>query len=167
MMVKIRRSYRQVKPAQRTRCRPRLEILEDRVTPSLTTGIFEIDGNAIDNTPGTGTGVSPALNPAPDDWANIFKSLGSTPGSSVPVGREYRPGSDLRPVGRERQPRPGGQQRRAPEQWRWLAAPRCQRHVPDRCRLRRHGVQGEWTRPGAGPEAVPGMVQRVVRTHRR
>src|SRR5262252_1919218 len=86
MMVKIRRSYRQVKPAQRTRCRPRLEILEDRVTPSLTTGIFEIDGNAVDNTPGSGAGVSPALNPAPDDWANIFKSLGSAPGNTTGAG---------------------------------------------------------------------------------
>jgi uncharacterized repeat protein (TIGR01451 family) len=43
---------------------------------------FEIDGNAVDNTPGGGTGVSPDKEPAPDDWANIFRSLGSSPGSS-------------------------------------------------------------------------------------
>src|SRR5262245_46030446 len=49
-----------------------LEPLEIRAVPSLTTGIFEIDGNAIDNTPGPppATGVNPDKDPSPDDWAN-------------------------------------------------------------------------------------------------
>jgi uncharacterized repeat protein (TIGR01451 family) len=61
-----------------------LELLELRAVPSLTSGTFEIDGNAIDNTPGTGTGILPAKLPAPDDWANIYRSLGGTgAGSSL------------------------------------------------------------------------------------
>jgi uncharacterized repeat protein (TIGR01451 family) len=60
-----------------------VESLETRVVPSLTSGIFEIDGNTIDNTPGTGTGVLPAKTPAPDDWANIYRSLGGTGAGSI------------------------------------------------------------------------------------
>jgi uncharacterized repeat protein (TIGR01451 family) len=80
---RARQKARKRAPAKRP-ARLWVEPLETRVVPSLTSGIFEIDGNAIDNTPGTGTGVLPAKTPAPDDWANIYRSLGGTgAGSSL------------------------------------------------------------------------------------
>src|SRR5262245_25214022 len=64
-------------------CRLRLERLEDRLAPSLTS-VFEIDGNAIDQ--------SSTVSAAPDDWNSALQKVTPNPilpASAAPPGSSH------------------------------------------------------------------------------